>query len=428
MIKERMIRNLPNLMMAVIIAVSVFLCVTALPEKGFSAWEIVNQPTDYPKSVDPYEVIVYEHANFVGKYMRFKLELGMRQKLVPVLPSEMNDVISSIQVGSKVAVMVFRDANFEDISKHRKVPGPASGQIGKFGEQLFPIYESKKVLDLNDEISSLIVFPKEMIQPIGVMLGDRASRDWGDKFFPLPERLDQTEAKYATLPNMNDDANVFGIYPNNPKSPAYGKVQMTLYEHPNFKGKWITLPGADGVMPSEPGCSPPYEFGGAHCMSSLGPYQFGDIASSLIVRLAGPVSTTIGGTPTTPQASTSVRVVAPEAPSTTRVVAPPAPDIKQPSSERTPLSPSVMTIRTNVSGQWKSSIGFVYNITQQGNQFKWTVVNSDQTGEGTITGNDISASWKDQKGAGSSSGKITAYDSSGKPTEIKWNNGVRFFR
>jgi hypothetical protein len=423
MIKERMIRNLPNLMMAVIIAVSIFLCVTALPEKGFSGWEIVNKPTDYPKSVDPYEVIVYEHANFVGKYMRFKLEPGMRQKLVRVLPSEMNDVISSIQVGSKVAVMVYRDANFEDISKHRKVPGPGSGTVIKWEEQEFPIYESKKTLQLNDEISSLIVFPKEMIQPIGVMLSDRGKTDWGDKFFPLPERLDQTEERYSYLGNMNDDANRVTLFPTDPKSPAYGKVQVTLYEHPDFKGRWITLPGADGSMPS---CSLYSMEKIPSC--SLGPYQFGDIASSVIVRWKGPVSTSTGGTAATPQASTSVRAVAPEAPSTTRVTAPPAPETTTTPSDRTPLSPSVMTIRTNVSGQWKSSIGFVYNITQQGNQFKWTVVNINQTGEGTITGNDVSASWKGQNGAGSSSGKITAFDSSGKPTEIKWNNGVRFYR
>jgi hypothetical protein len=326
----------------------------------------------------------------------------------------MNDVISSIQVGSKVGVMVFPDANFEYISGRRLMP--AGRHILPCSDVVVPIYDSEKVLVdcANDAISSLIVFPKEMIQPMGVMLSDRGKYDSGDKFFPLPERLDQTEAKYATLPNMNDDANEFTLYPYDPKSPAYGKVQMTLYEHPNFKGRWITLPGADGSVPPRD--------------SSLGPYQFGDIASSLIVRLAGPVSTTIGGTPTTPQASTSVRAVAPEASSSTRVTAPPAPDSTQPSSGRRPPSPSEMTIRTNVSGQWKSSIGFVYNITQQGNQFEWTVGNINQTGEGTITGNDISASWKDQKGSGSSAGKITAFDSSGKPTEIKWNNGVRFYR
>jgi len=402
MIKERMIRNLPNLMMAVIIAVSIFLCITALPEKGFSGWEIVNKPTDYPKSVDPYEIIVYEHANFVGKYMRFKLEPGMRQKLVPVLPSEMNDIISSIQVGSKVAVAVFWDANFENISGRRLMPGGRHTLICP--EIVDPIYNSNGALSCsNDVISSLIVFPKEMIQPMGVMLSDRGLYDSGDKFFPLPERLDQTEARYSYLGNMNDDANTVTLYPYDPKSPAYGKVQMTLYEHPDFKGRWITLPGADGSVPPRD--------------SSLGPYQFGDIASSVIVRWTGPVSTSTGGTAATPQASSS-----------TRVVAPPAPETTTTPSDRTPLSPSVMTIRTNVSGQWKSSIGFVYNITQQGNQFKWTVVNINQTGEGTITGNDVSASWKGQNGAGSSSGKITAFDSSGKPTEIKWNNGVRFYR
>ncbi len=89
----------------------------------------------------------------------------------------------------------------------------------------------------------------------------------------------------------------------------------------------------------------------------------------------------------------------------------------------TPTAPSVISL----AGQWKSSIGRVYDITQQGGQIAWTVVNSDEKGQGTITGSDVSASWKGLLGSGSSSGKITV-DSSGKATEIKWSNGVSFYR
>ena len=395
MIEEGMIRNLSNLMMAIIIALSVFLCITAMPETGFSGWEIVHKPTDYPTSVDPYEVIVYEHANFVGEYIRFKLEPGMRQRLIPDL-KEMNDRISSIQVGSKVGVMVFDDADFRG------------------GQNI--LYDSQKVLhSMNDVISSLIVFPKEWTSALGVMLIDMRWKSDSFHFFPLPEALSQTEARYATLGGMNDDANRVTLFPHDPKSSAYGKVQMTLYEHPDFKGRWITLPGADGSMP---------DYGSF----DLGPYQFGDIASSLIVRW-----------------------VEPPAPSSTRVVAPSAPDSTQPSSDRTPPPPSSVTTTTpsdktppapaassstrvvaleapDVSGRWKSSIGFLYIMTQQGSKFKWTVVNSNEKGEGTMTGNDVSASWKGQNGSGSSAGKITNIDSHGNATEIKWENGVRFYR
>jgi hypothetical protein len=89
---------------------------------------------------------------------------------------------------------------------------------------------------------------------------------------------------------------------------------------------------------------------------------------------------------------------------------------------------SYPNIPPNISGQWKSSIGLVYSIKQEGSQFKWTVANSDEKGKGTITGYDISASWQGQHGTGSSAGKITAIDASGTATEIKWNNGVRFYR
>jgi sugar lactone lactonase YvrE len=82
----------------------------------------------------------------------------------------------------------------------------------------------------------------------------------------------------------------------------------------------------------------------------------------------------------------------------------------------------------NVSGQWKSSIGLLYNITQKGNQFEWTVTKSNEKGQGTLKGNEVSASWSSPQGSGSSTGQISAVDPTGKATQIDWKNGVRFYR
>jgi hypothetical protein len=82
----------------------------------------------------------------------------------------------------------------------------------------------------------------------------------------------------------------------------------------------------------------------------------------------------------------------------------------------------------NVSGQWKSNIGVVYDMTQNGDNFDWTVKSKNETGKGFIKGSNISASWKSPFGSGASNGKITTVDSAGKATKIQWYNGVRFYR
>jgi len=82
----------------------------------------------------------------------------------------------------------------------------------------------------------------------------------------------------------------------------------------------------------------------------------------------------------------------------------------------------------NVSGQWKSSIGLLYSITQQGSQFEWTVTKPSEKGQGIVKGKEVSASWKGESGSGSSTGQITAIDTTGTATQIDWKNGVRFYR
>ena len=60
----------------------------------------------------------------------------------------------------------------------------------------------------------------------------------------------------------------------------------------------------------------------------------------------------------------------------------------------------------SIAGTWKSNIGSVYEITQNKDKFTWKVAAKSQTGEGTITGDSISATWVDPQGRGGAKGKI----------------------
>jgi hypothetical protein len=78
----------------------------------------------------------------------------------------------------------------------------------------------------------------------------------------------------------------------------------------------------------------------------------------------------------------------------------------------------------DISGVWNSNIGAVYEIQQSGSQFTWSAPSLNQSGTGTISGNDITLS-----GPGwTVKGSITEADASGKPTKIVGENGVVLFR
>ncbi len=82
----------------------------------------------------------------------------------------------------------------------------------------------------------------------------------------------------------------------------------------------------------------------------------------------------------------------------------------------------------NVSGQWKGSNGLIYDMKQTGDRFEWVVKDKNENASGILKGNNISASWKRELRSGSLEGKITTVDSTGKATQIDWNNGMRFYR
>jgi len=78
------------------------------------------------------------------------------------------------------------------------------------------------------------------------------------------------------------------------------------------------------------------------------------------------------------------------------------------------LDAGSMSAEVNISGQWNSNIGAVYEIQQNGNQFTWAAPSLGQTGTGTISENAITID-----GPGwTVKGTITKTDASGNAIEI----------
>jgi hypothetical protein len=99
-----------------------------------------------------------------------------------------------------------------------------------------------------------------------------------------------------------------------------------------------------------------------------------------------------------------------------------APPAKRPAAVN---SSGVNSNGVNISGLWGSNIGAQYRITQSGDSFQWVVVQGTQTetGNGTVNGHNVSASWSGTNGSGSASGVIA-----GSLNTIEWSNGAIFMR
>lgn len=184
--------------------------------------EVVSADELPPLLVEPNEVIVWEHSGWNGDNYSWTLEPNMRHQLVNQLPGRLNDEISSILVGSEVKVITYRHSDFAGPSK---------------------IYESQ-VYSLsdywNDEISSLIIFPKAQAAPKGVILSDTSFHtvtgyDPVHQFFPLPEYLKDKNAPYPSLGDYTNDKAEYVLIQGD-------DVNVTLHRHANFQGDKLTLP------------------------------------------------------------------------------------------------------------------------------------------------------------------------------------------
>jgi hypothetical protein len=169
--------------------------------------------------VDPHSVRVNQHVDFVGKEWAWYVGSGTYQTSVPDFDQDLlNDRISSIRVGSKVAVILFVDKNYSGkyIVLDHTVP-----DLSKIG--------------FNDKISSLIVFEKA-IGPLGVhLMGSKST------FYPVTDSC--SPVSYPTLV-YNDDAQKVYMTLKDPKIRGRGVVRATLYEHTNFEGRSLPLSAA----------------------------------------------------------------------------------------------------------------------------------------------------------------------------------------
>jgi len=201
------------------------------------------------------EIAVYEHINYMGNQRIYALETGIRQKLVPFLPNDIDDMISSIQVGAKVGVMFFNGSNFRE-----------EGNVTLQSMNNLPA-------EYHDKISSLIIFPKEWLSPLGVeMIGmyypSTTSGVTIGRFFPAPEKMSDQTAFYPYIgDDINDRTHEARIFPGTDRSPVCKQIWVKLCEHANYGGKCITIPGPGSQIYN----------------NQLSDYQFSNITSSLQV-------------------------------------------------------------------------------------------------------------------------------------------------
>jgi hypothetical protein len=83
----------------------------------------------------------------------------------------------------------------------------------------------------------------------------------------------------------------------------------------------------------------------------------------------------------------------------------------------------------DLSGKWKSNLGFSYSVVQKGKEFSWSSSDAHyQNGIGSVAGTKLNVSWTGLSGSGLLEGVILDMLPNGKAMLVQWNNGVVFFR
>ena len=341
------------------------------------------------QDVAPNEVKVFEHVNYIGSSASYKIEDGMRHKLVSFL-GDLDMKISSMLIGSEVVVMPFTETNFNNGYRMLGLIHDGSG------------LDLRKLPDkYNDSIRSLVVFRKSDFEVHGTYKdpwGAYMRSSFGNYmngFIPLPEQQKDIEVRLGYLSQWNKTPYV--------TVSIYDQLEITLFDQLKFQGNPLYLPGAAPDKLARDSDLPNF------LIFPLEEYEFEGKQSSLILRIRGavpaPPEREGGGTGTTHRA-------------------PPAGGGDAPK----PVQMKLGTINLepiSIAGTWKSNIGLVYDITQNKDKFTWKVRDQSQVGEGTITGDAVNVTWIDLKGRGGAKGKIIL-DRGGKAVRIEWTNGVIF--
>lgn len=442
--------------------------------------------------VGPYQVIVYEHNDYVGKSQSFDLNTRThRIKIINRLNSSLDNNVSSIHVGSEVMAILFDHHDF-----HANLSGlPGMMTMGKAAVRaLNPMmwfnkpsktyglnyvnvgfYESSSPkVQHNDIYTSMIIVPRNCQYAWGVGL-----YNFQDGFVRVEPIPDDKKFKKRVVPD-------FGSYLGDKISAVafWGKnirnTRVTLFEHANFSGKQLALPG--------PG-SQKVEF-------QLRDYQFDRITTGVKVFVSDPQGdSNRASAPPAGDSPTQMQVVKIEPIDVTAVLVAnqkaqnqqgqqqpqqqqgqqnqqkpqqqqPLPKQGQyqepphqegqhqepphqepphhegeprpgeehhpegehhpPEGEHGPVPPGV----PNLLGPWVDSQGKHHELLQHGRSIVWFMHEDEgKYGVGLIIGQDeVAFFWNGPQGQGQSRGRITRKDPQGMVQSFKLDNGISFTR
>jgi hypothetical protein len=383
--------------------------------------------------INPYEVILYHSHNYDKVIKSWKLAPGMRMLKIP----QLDDVPFSILLGSKVSVILFPDYDFSSHLDHVSVYTYDGLPMKRVPILYFRFQSSKPQIDYPESFDrcSLIIHRKDIRDILGVHL---QSGNYFGQFYPLPEKANDSAIIYHKIPHGGPFT--LSIIPG-------GDGSIATYPptgRPNQYDIQITITSVNGAKRKLPG---PNNKLVLFDLNKLGVRQI----SSLKLEYKGPLDEQVYlNLPpkkhrAPPASSAPVVSVIDKEDTLHQSTVNPARTFEHGNSgkEISKAGTGSMTASPgkapkpqgvtpapipNVSGQWKSNIGVVYDMTQNGDNFEWTVKAKNEIGNGFIKGSNISASWKSPFGSGASNGKITTVDSAGKATKIQWYNGVQFYR
>lgn len=376
---------------------------------------------------DPYTVTLYSTENYKNPIGTWKLAPGMRMLKIP----QLDKIPRSILLGANVSAIIFPNSHFASnlfgstakdvvtgattvtyLIPYWRLKGSASYIYGKY-EPRIPC--------------SLIIHRKDIDDVLGVYLQSGTNFLVYGQFFPLPDSAKEMAVIYNKI--LFEPSKASFAPPLSLRLESGGLGQWSLYSLPNPNNIAVTITTPEGATVKLP---EPNSYIMEFDLAKYGVQKI----SSLMIQYKGPFKE---------QDYLPVQAVrAPSAPDVVR--APAAPDLLKSSIPVIPGSQSagiggtepvaqastsgqlkVMKV-PDVSGQWGSSIGLVYEIAQTDDRFEWTVKSSNELGKGTLKGTELSVSWSGQQGSGSAQGKITKMDGSGRAMQINWDNGVRFNR
>jgi hypothetical protein len=354
----------------------------------------------WANGVDPYDVVVWQHANFTGQRQVLPLEDAMRHRLIINL-GVLDEDISSIQVGSQVRAAVFRFPGF-------------SGPYAVYSTDVHSLSDY-----WNDEISSIIVFPRSyagqpLDHPLGVSLKEvscytATGYTPAFAFYPLPQAEMTTEAGYVHVGSYMDDK-VFYV-------GLQGQhVEVELFYERNFGGGGYTLTFPKDATNEHPNAIYDCPTVGHKEIDLTFWYPWAVHGRSegvvYIPASARTQSLKVRWTGTPPGNTRSTGIVGSQS----------GPSIEEPEGGDGQPVPA-----PDIDGTWDSSFGIVYVITQSGNDFTWYVERFREWGYGTIFGAALEVSWEGDNGSGHDVGSAV-FDEYDQVIRIEWARGNVFFR